>query len=79
MPTDDGLVVGTGYDGIDEAEATDGAGQGVQLGVGDAPGVGGIGPQVVDRDVDDGELVVNYLHCEGPPCRTGDVGLTRTG
>ena len=65
--------------GSTKPKLADGAGERLQLGVGDAPGVGGIGPEVVDRDVDDGELVVNYLHCEGPPCRTGDVGLTRTG
>ena len=62
MPADDGRVLASRDNGIDEAELADGAGERVQLGVGDASGVGWIGPQVVDRDVDDGEFVVSGLH-----------------
>ena len=62
VPADDGLVLASRDNGIDEAELADGAGERVQLGVGDASGVGWIGPQVVDRDVDDGEFVVSLFH-----------------
>ena len=62
MAADDDLVLASSDNGIDEAELADGAGERVQLGVGDASGVGGIGPQVVDRDVDDGESVCKLIH-----------------
>ena len=48
------------------------------LGVGDASGVGGIGPQVVDRDVDDRELVFNLVHFTGPHRLAGDGRRSRT-
>ena len=62
MAADNGLVVKPGYDRIDEAELTDGAGERVQLGIGDASGVGRIWAEVVDRDMDDGEILVSLLH-----------------
>ena len=62
VAADDGLVVKASYDRIDEAELPDGAGERVEFGIGDAPGVGGVGAQVVDRDMDDGEILVSLLH-----------------
>ena len=74
MAADDDLVLAPRDDRIDEPELADGAGERVELGVGDAPGVGGIGAQVVDRYVDDRELLVNGLHLEVPQHGAGVGG-----
>ncbi len=76
MAADDGFVLASRDNGIDEAELAHGAGERVQLGVGDASGVGWIGPQVVDGDVDDGELVFSGMHLgESPYGRQGNEAV----
>ena len=55
MAADDGAVFFPGDDGVDEAEFPDAPGEGFQFGIGDAAGVGRVGFQVIDGDMNDGK------------------------
>ena len=55
VAADDDRVLAPGEDGLDEAPLADAAGQGLQLVLGDAPRVGGVGTELVDGDLLDGE------------------------
>ena len=55
VAADDGAVLPSGHHRLDEAELAEAALEGVELLLADAPRVGGIGTQVVDGDLLDGE------------------------
>ena len=51
MAADDGPILASGEDRLDEAELAQAALEGVELVLADPARVGGIGPEVVDRDL----------------------------
>ena len=63
--------------GSTKPNLADGAGERVQLGIGDPPGVGGVGAQVVDGDVNDGEILVSGLHLGESPYGRGSNEAVR--
>jgi len=55
MATDDGAVLPAGENGLNKAEPAQAARQGFELMLADAPRVGRIGAQAIDRDIIDRE------------------------
>ena len=55
VAADDGPILASGEDRLDEAELAEAAGQGVELVVADPARVGRIRTELIDRDVLDGE------------------------
>jgi hypothetical protein len=53
VAADHEVVIMSGDDGLEKAELTDVAGEGVELLVADPAGVGGVRVQLVDRSLDD--------------------------
>src|SRR2546425_11671945 len=53
VAADDDVVIVSRDDGLEEPELPHRAGEGIELGVADLAGVGGVGVQVVDWNLDD--------------------------
>jgi len=65
VAADDGLILPAGEDRLDEAEPPQAAFERAELVLADPPGVGGIRPEIVDRDgVDRKRLRFHAPHSE---------------
>jgi hypothetical protein len=78
MSADDGGVLAPRHDGLDEAELADTPGESVELRVTDAPRVGRVGAEPVDRDLLDGQLGLGGQHDDTSPW-TRSLGLATCG
>ena len=70
MAADDTLVFMASDDGVYHAKLLDAAGQRLQFGIGDAPGVEGVGPEIADGDVLNLDFRLRFCNHDGPPNQT---------
>jgi hypothetical protein len=79
VAADDGAVLTAGQDGLDEPELAEAALEGVEIVVADPARVGGIGSELVDRDLLDDEVGQGRSdHAVSSLARAGDALIRRS-